>query len=176
MPERAVGQNRVGTPSASPSGSGRQPPPGPDRRAPGRRSGTERVAEPELAAQVGGLGPAAEEAVGPDVDGAAAERRSLRSVPPRRGDASSSTTVGRAVAGRAGAAGQLPGGGQAADAAADDRPTRRTVGTSGASPVGRRRSASARTADEAGVVVERRGAGEGEPGSAATRPASTSRS
>ena len=54
-------------------------------------------------------------------------RRSLRKGPPRLGDASSSTTVGASLP-ALGTTGQLPGRGQAADAATDDdHPARRHV-------------------------------------------------
>ena len=72
MPERAVGQNRVGMPSASPSGSGRSRPRA-HTDAPLARDRHERVGEPDLAAQVDGLGPTAEEAVRAHVDDAPAE-------------------------------------------------------------------------------------------------------
>ena len=72
MPERAVGQNRVGMPSARPSGSGRSRPRA-QTEAPRAGDRHERVGEPDLAAQVDRLGPAAEEAVGAQVDDAAAE-------------------------------------------------------------------------------------------------------
>ena len=81
-PERAVGQNRVGIPSASPSGRARRRPRA-QTDAPAAAIGTSASAEPELAAQVDRLGPAPEEPVGADVD-ARPPNASLRSAPPRR--------------------------------------------------------------------------------------------
>ena len=69
MPERAVGQNRVGIPSAWPSGSVRRRPRA-QTDAPRAAMGTSDVADPHLAAQVDRLGPAAQEPVGAHVDDA----------------------------------------------------------------------------------------------------------
>ena len=67
-----------------PFGQRAQAPPGPHRRA-ARRDRHQRVAEPDLAAQLDRLGPAPEETVGAHVDGAS--RRATRCATGRRGAA-----------------------------------------------------------------------------------------
>ena len=136
MPERAVGQNRVGIPSTCPSGSARRRPraqtthPGPRRARASRRS------------PPGGTGrrPRAD---GPGTRRGPGRRRARRS-PRSAGPAEARRRLEQGDRGRvrAGArpTGQLPGRGQAADAAADDDHRR------GAASGARRRRRSGRPA------------------------------
>ena len=117
MPERAVGQNRVGTPSASASGMGRSLPRARHRRAPAR-DGHQRVGEPDLARQLRRLGPAAEEAVGTHVHHAVAQLLAAQRAAELPG-LLEQHHLGPAVGAR-GATRQLPRGGEPADAPADD--------------------------------------------------------
>ena len=77
MPERAVGQNRVGMPECVALGQGTQAPARPDRGAPGR-DGHERVGQPDLSAQVDRLRAPSEEPVGAQIDDAAPELVALQ--------------------------------------------------------------------------------------------------
>ena len=86
--------------------------------APAPRDRDEHVGEPELVAQVDRLGPPAEETVGAHVDGTPTEVVAAQRAAEarRRLEHHDRGRVGAAL----GAAGQLPGRGQAADASADD--------------------------------------------------------
>ena len=125
MPERAVGQNRVGIPSAWPSGSVRRRPRA-HTDAPRAAMGTSASAIPTSLAQVDGLAPAAEEPVGAQVDDASPDVLTLQGATELRrrleqGDRRRTGQRGRPT-------GQLPRRGQATDAAADDdHPPRRHV-------------------------------------------------
>ena len=76
-----------------PVGHGPEPAPGPDG-GPRRPDRDQLVGEAELAAQLGGLGPAGQEGVGGQVDRAGRRTRPDRSLPPSRSADSSTTTSG----------------------------------------------------------------------------------
>ncbi len=117
MPDRAVGQNRVGMPRAWPSGNARRRPRA-HTDAPRAPHGHQVVGDPHLPAQLDRLGSAAEEPVGAQVDHAPPDVHTLQGPAELRrrfqeGDRRRAGQRGRPT-------GQLPRCAQAADTAADD--------------------------------------------------------
>ena len=134
--------------------------------APDAPTGTSWSVEAELLAEPGGLGPAGQEGVGGHVDPSAGERS--RTAASRPAGRRPRAPPPRATATGAGAGHQLPGRGQAGDAAPDHRHGAGVGPASWGSTAGadvRRGPADhlGQHAEEAGVVVERRGPGEGHP-------------
>ena len=177
MPERTSGHHRVGTPRFSPAGMGRSRPRA-QMDAPEAPTGTSWSVSPSSSQRLGGLGSAGQEGVGGQVDPVRPANSAARSLPPTRSSASNTCTSVR---------GARPG--PTRPPAPRPRPGRRspppttaTVGRHTAMPTsarlavdGRRRrcrTAVRRTgrdhagqdAEEAGIVVERPGPGEGHPG------------
>ena len=155
MPERAVGQKRVGIPSTRPSGSRRSLPRA-QTEAPRAAIGDEGVPDADLAAEVAASGRRPRKPSGPR--STAARRTLVRRAPPSRSEDSRTTTS--ACRPRLGSAGQLPGGGQAADTTADDDHPTAPPCQSAPSAVDHD---PGQHPDEGGIVVQRRGAGVGDP-------------
>ncbi len=164
MPERASGQRRVGTPRAR-RPAGAAPAPGPHRGPAGPRA-HQVVARPSSAHRLGRLGSPAQEAVGPGRPPAPPRRRPRAGPPAGRWPRAPDVTG----AGRPG-----PGARRSAPRPRPGRrcprPPRPPSGRRGRGRPGHRppsasgvaRTTPARTAQEGRVVVERGGAGEGQP-------------
>ncbi len=123
IPDRTSGHHRVGTPSTVPAGIARSRSRA-HSDAPDAPDGDELLAEPELVAELGRLGPAGEERVGGEVDGPSREFGGPElAAGPRRG--LEHDDRGRRRAGRA--PDELPCRGEPRDAAPDDRDGRRVL-------------------------------------------------